>query len=63
MNLKISIFTIVILLFILHTIITHLFNWWVRVFIKDEDPLIIFIIGLNLIELVICTAILSNWLT
>ncbi len=30
MKIEISIFAAIVILFVLHTILTHLFNWWFR---------------------------------
>ena len=30
MKIEISVFTAIVILFVLHTVLTHLFNWWFR---------------------------------
>lgn len=62
MEFKISIFALVIILFLLHTIATHLFNWGYRFILKDNEEnegFILFLIFANLIELFIIGGLLQ----
>lgn len=50
-----------IVLFIVHTIFTHLLNWLTR-----ESPkfdFVVFSVFLNIVELVICIGFIINWTT
>jgi hypothetical protein len=56
----VSILSIVILIFVLHTVLTHLLNWAFRKTMDSEVGVGIFI--LNLIEIVIMVILLKNFI-
>lgn len=62
MELKVSIFAAVILLFVLHTILTHLFNWLFRLFFNKDSIALPCFFFLNIFELIIFICLLSDWL-
>ena len=58
MKIEISVFAIVVMLILLHTIVTHLFNWWFR---KSDDAKVI--VGwFTLVEFFVLFKIIHNLL-
>lgn len=53
----VSILSLVITLFLIHTIFTHLLGWWVR---EDDTDMTIFAILLLIAEIILCIALLCN---
>ena len=55
MKIEISEFAIVVILFVLHTIVTHLFNWWFRTTFDDPKGknLTLFCIILIIMEFIL----------
>lgn len=63
MTVKVSVLGIVILIFILHTIITHLLNWMFRESLEEETgALTILSVGLMLMEGGICLGLLTEFI-
>lgn len=58
----VSIISIVILIFVLHTIITHLINWLWRTLVKDVPELIVIPAAATLVEAVIMISLLKNFI-
>ena len=56
MKIEISVFAAVIILFFLHTVLIHLFNWWFRSSKYDER----FPLAFHSVEIIICIALLRN---
>ena len=54
----VSIFGVVVIIFILHTVLTHLFNWWFREADNDMELFVIVLCGI--IELLL-TLILFHY--
>ncbi len=59
-----SILSIVILIFVLHTVLTHLFNWWFRECLKAKDVgLSFFTLVLIFIEMGVCILLLKYYIS
>lgn len=56
----VSILSIVLLIFVLHTILTHLLNWLTRLF-ADSEAVALMILT-NLLEIVITVLLLKHYL-
>jgi hypothetical protein len=60
MTVTVPLVGIVILIFILHTILTHLSNWAIR---ECKDPgLGTLVVFATLVELVVCVALLTSYI-
>jgi hypothetical protein len=59
---SVSIISIVILIFVLHTILTHLINWLWRVLTEDGPELAIIPAVATLIEAAIMIKLLNNFI-
>lgn len=55
----VSIISIVILIFVLHTILTHLLNWAFRESMKDLDGMMTFIIIATFTECVVMVGLID----
>lgn len=60
---NVSIFLIIILLFIVHTGLQHLLNWGVRVAHKRDDPGLVFLYTIAFIVEVILCVVAIGFLT
>ncbi len=58
----VSIFGIVILIFVLHTILTHLLNWFIRSCGNSESVALLVVI-LNIMEIGICIGLLNYYIS
>jgi len=59
-----SILSIVILIFVLHTILTHLFNWWFRECLEADEGVLGFLtLVLIFIEMGICISLLKYYIS
>lgn len=59
----VSIISLVILIFILHTILTYLLNWLFRIIMdKDEKNLIIFPVIFTFLEVIVCISLLKYFI-
>jgi hypothetical protein len=60
MEFKITVFWLVMLLFVLHTFLSHWFNWRIR---KSKDDNMLFLLFISyLLEFIIITVLLGIWL-
>jgi len=59
---SVSIISIVILIFVLHTILTHLINWLWRRLVEDGPELSIIPALATIVEAVIMIALLKNFI-
>lgn len=61
MTVTVPLIGIIILIFVLHTILTHLSNWAIR---ECEDPgLLTLVVFVTIIELVVCISMLVSYLS
>jgi hypothetical protein len=58
----VSIISIVILIFVLHTILTHLINWLWREVTENGPEMVIIPIMLTVVEAAIVIALLKNFI-
>ena len=57
----IPIFSVVVIIFILHTVLTHLINWWFRE--ADEEIFITAIVFYTIAELTLIIALLDYYIS
>jgi uncharacterized membrane protein YidH (DUF202 family) len=63
MTVKVPVLGIVILIFVLHTIVTHLLNWMFRESTEDRsEGLLVLAIALTILEGLGCIVLLTNYL-
>ena len=55
----VSIFGVVVIIFILHTVVTHLINWWFRE--TDDDSELYVVVSFTIVELISITALLDYY--
>ena len=58
----VSIISIVILIFVLHTILTHLINWFWRTVVENGPEMVIIPIMVTLAEVAIIITLLKNFI-
>jgi hypothetical protein len=68
MTVTVPVLGIIILIFVLHTIITHLLNWGYRKADDQQNPdnaagVMLLLIFFNLLEIVICIGLLKYYIT
>jgi hypothetical protein len=62
MTVTVPVIGIVILIFVLHTIATHLINWMFRETAEEQTGTMLFLaIMLNIVEVMICTSLLISY--
>jgi hypothetical protein len=60
MTVTVPLVGIIVLIFILHTILTHLSSWAFR---ECKDPgLVVLVVFVTIIELVVCVALLTSYI-
>ena len=59
MTIQLSLFTAIILVVIIHTILTHLINWMCRNISWNDDSIIFGAIVVNIVEIVVLLATLN----
>jgi len=60
MTITISVFAVVVILFVLNTILGHLFNWWIRSIDSEDTGKVILLFTLWVIKTIIVVGILYN---
>lgn len=62
MKVEVSVIGIVLLIFVIHTVLTHLLNWMYRESAEDESgSLLFFSLILTVIEVIGCVSLLLNY--
>ena len=62
MEVSVPVLGLVLLIFTLHTGLTHLLNWFYRMAWED-DPVPVFLTALlNLVEIVVCVSLLNYYI-
>ena len=59
---QVSIFSMLLLIIVLHTIFSHVFNWIFRKVVKKDEPFSVMIITLMLIEALLVVKLFKYFL-
>ncbi len=62
MEVSVPVLGLVLLIFALHTVLTHLINWFYRMAWKEDPIPVFFTILLNVVEIFTCVSLLDYYI-
>jgi hypothetical protein len=62
MTVSVPVLGLVLLIFTLHTILTHLLNWFYRMAWKEDGTPVFLTVVLNIAEIAICVSLLDYYI-